>query len=106
MTDKEVILNGIDVSECEHRYAKECMTVWASGGSHTLHKVLCHNSPNCYFKQSKRKEKECEKYEQALNEIEKYLDAQQKYFDGEDYHNLLDIINKVRGKINDRQNKS
>ena len=35
--------------------------------------------------------------EQALDEIEKYLDAQQKYFDGEDYHNLLDIINKARG---------
>ena len=33
---------------------------------------------------------------QALDEIEKYLDAQQKYFDGEDYHNLLDIINKVK----------
>ena len=35
--------------------------------------------------------------EQALDEIEKYLDAQQKYFDGEDYHNLLDIINKTKG---------
>ena len=35
-------------------------------------------------------------YKQALDEIEKYLDAQQKYFDGEDYHNLLDIINKAR----------
>lgn len=34
--------------------------------------------------------------EQALDEIEKYLDAQQKYFDGEDYHNLLDIINKAK----------
>ena len=39
--------------------------------------------------------------EQALDEIEKYLDAQQKYFDGEDYHNLLDIINKVREEINE-----
>ena len=43
-----------------------------------------------------------EKYKQALDEIEKYLDAQQKYFDGEDYHNLLDIISKARGQINDR----
>lgn len=34
--------------------------------------------------------------EQALKEIEEYLDAQQKYFDGEDYHNLLDIINKAK----------
>ena len=36
------------------------------------------------------------KLEQALDEIERYLDAQQKYFDGEDYHNLLDIINKAK----------
>ena len=36
------------------------------------------------------------KYKQALDEIEKYLDAQQKYFDGEDYHNLLDIIDKAK----------
>lgn len=36
------------------------------------------------------------RYKQSLDEIEKYLDAQQQYFDGEDYHNLLDIINKVK----------
>ena len=67
--------------------------------------------------QLKRKEQECEKLKftlkhtglldlinenvklkQALDEIEKYLDAQQKYFDGEDYHNLLDIINKAKEK--------
>ena len=40
--------------------------------------------------------KENKKYKQALDEIEKYLDAQQKYFDGEDYHNLLDIIDKAK----------
>ena len=39
--------------------------------------------------------------EQALNEIEKYLDAQQKYFDGEDYHNLLDIFNKTKGETDE-----
>ena len=38
----------------------------------------------------------CDKYKQALDEIEKYLDVQQKYFDGEDYHNLLGIIDKVK----------
>ena len=42
-----------------------------------------------------------DRYKQALDEIEKYLDAQQKYFDGEDYHNLLDIINKVKGETDE-----
>ena len=41
-------------------------------------------------------------YKQALDEIEKYLDAQQKYFDGEEYHNLLDIINKAKEGNDDR----
>lgn len=42
-----------------------------------------------------------EKYKQALDEIEEYLDAQQRYFDGEDYHNLLDIINKTKGETDE-----
>ena len=71
------------------------------------------------FDQLKAKEQECEElkhkvelmmdcasckideYKQALDEIEEYLDTQQKYFDGEDYHNLLDIINKVKEEINE-----
>ncbi len=74
MTGKEIIINDINVTGCEHRYAKECMTVWASGGSHALHKVLCYNSPNCYFKQLKRKEQECEEMNLANEKLvdEKY----------------------------------
>ena len=86
----------------------------------------CKYNNNCYFKQLARKTQECEelkkyiqanqptgicetctakallendKYRQSLKEIEEYLDAQQKYFDGEDYHNLLDIINKAKGEL-------
>ena len=54
----------------------------------------CETGNEC--KQKKCVFKDRLKYKQALNEIEKYLDAQQKYFDGEDYHNLLGIINKVK----------
>ena len=56
----------------------------------------CETGNEC--KQKKCVFKDRLKYKQALDEIEKYLDAQQKYFDGEDYHNLLDIINKVKEK--------
>lgn len=88
----------------------------------TIHR--CEGS-ECEYKRLKRKEQECEevktqlkqvkylyevqdeklidelatenqKYKQALDEIEKYLDIQQKYFDGEDYHNIFDIINKTK----------
>ena len=54
----------------------------------------CETGNEC--KQKKCVFKDRLKYKQALDEIEKYLDVQQKYFDGEDYHNLLDIINKVK----------
>lgn len=54
----------------------------------------CETGNEC--KQKKCVFKDRLKYKQALDEIEKYLDAQQKYFDGEDYHNLLDIIDEVK----------
>ena len=135
MSDKEIIIDGVDVSGC-CQYMPRYMEDYDID---TLDYCGYHFKPckdvdvkYCYFKQFKRKEKECEELkedrerwksnfngkvsaieellqqldqlkrkEQALDEIEKYLDAQQKYFDGEDYHNLLDIINEVKGEIND-----
>ena len=98
MTNKEIkkYCSGIDCLTCNE--AEPCI----------------YRIANKLQKQLKRKEEEvkelnlvnkrlgaelCGKlqnYMRALDEIEKYLDAQQKYFDGEDYHNLLDIINKTR----------
>lgn len=54
----------------------------------------CETGNEC--KQKKCTFKDRLKYKQALDEIERYLDAQQKYFDGEDYHNLLNIINSIK----------
>lgn len=127
MTDKQIIIDSVDVSGCKcfyindsHPERKECINPYCKG--------LCKYNPNCYYKQLKRLEQEKAEikkylgisdktiiqrleelqefkdklkiseynYKQALDEIEKYLDAQQKYFDGEDYHNLLDIINKAK----------
>ena len=86
MVDKKMIIDGIDVSKCEYCLK---MTRYRCTIQRDVHKCLCEENPNCHYKRLKRKE-------QALDEIEKYLDAQQEYFDGEDYHNLLDIINTVK----------
>lgn len=90
MTNKQIIIDGVDVSECEFYNTDDgtCREVNGKYDTDICEFDKCENS-NCYFKQLKRKE-------QALDEIEKYLDAQQKYLDGEDYHNLLDIINKAK----------
>ena len=150
MTDKQIIIDGVPVKDC-------CYFDYENDGyedSCYIHQNEC-SAQNCYYKQLKRKEQECEELhsrtasiiysltggrlsystytlegcedayrdqlsidveratkeleeenetlkqevntlKQALDEIEKYLNAQQKYFDGEDYHNLLDIINKAK----------
>ena len=69
MTDKEIIIDGIDVSKCEY-----CLktTKYRCSIQRDVYKCLCEENPNCYFKQSKRKEKECEKYKQTLTEIKDY----------------------------------
>ena len=149
MTDKEIIIGGVDVKKCKHFKALYESRSDGFGGITIenycyLYEDNCEKHPQCLYRsnqlqqletQLKRKEQElqaqrnfttqeqrkiycvaydktCEtgneckqkkcvfkdrlKYKQALDEIEEYLDAQQKYFDGEDYHNLLDIINKAK----------
>lgn len=65
MTDKkEIIVHGVDVSECEklapyNGYDEETK----------CNPSCCQNSPNCKFKQLKRKERECEELKEKLIRI-------------------------------------
>lgn len=69
MTDKkEIIVHGVDVSECEklapyNGYDEETK----------CNPSCCQNSPNCMFKQLKRKEQECEKLKKVNSELIRYL---------------------------------
>ena len=67
MTDKQIIIDGCDVSGCEFldnvEYDKLCLMI-----SHRNEcQVNCSNKPNCYYKQLKRKEQECEEIRNKLN---------------------------------------
>lgn len=53
MTDKEIIIDDVDVSGCKH-YNPEQYFECNIGCCH------CEENPNCYYKQLKRKEQECE----------------------------------------------
>ena len=71
MTDKQIIIDGVDVSGCK-KYEHEIVRCNATlknmcfcGGRCTDKK-----NANCYFKQLKRKEQECDKLKQTLTEIE------------------------------------
>lgn len=104
MTDKEIIIDGVDVSECvEFRddvYTDKQINNACSIGLWQRHysgleenckmSCECKNNSDCYFKQLKRKEQECEElkdknqylintYCHFKNEIKKYKKAVHKY---------------------------
>lgn len=59
MTDKQIIVDGVDIGWCKNyneANSKDCETLY-----------ICAENPNCYYKQLKRKEQECEELK------EKYL---------------------------------
>lgn len=66
MTDKQIIVDGVDVSGCINRNDLK----FASYNCYLNGGCQCKDNPNCYYKQFKRKEQECNKYKQTLTEIE------------------------------------
>ena len=70
MVDKQVIVDGIDISECKE-LVNECDCYlteehdYRSEIPYTYNK--CSEFPNCYYKQLKRKEQECERLKNELS---------------------------------------
>lgn len=58
MTDKEIIIDGVDVGECDHLKYDHIGC--------DIDETYCLGS-DCYFKQLKRKEQECEKLKKEIN---------------------------------------
>ena len=79
MTDKEIIIDGVDVSGC-HNY--DSNQYWNCEPS-CCH---CEELPNCYFKQLKRKEQECEELKHDLQNIQHNCTREGcKYYDDNTY---------------------
>lgn len=57
MTNKQIIINSIDVSGCEHCLK---MTKYRCTIQRDVYKCLCEENPNCHYKLYKRKEQENE----------------------------------------------
>ena len=109
MTDKQIIIDGIDISGCEFYWRKKLT-------------CYCQENKDCLYKKYKHKEQECEeltsqkdkfefgnnilehernKYKQALDEIEHqvtelFLGVENK--DRTYCKKILDIINSVKDK--------
>lgn len=114
MTDKEqIMINGVDVSGCEYltyELEEDGEYYWFCKISPTGGPDECEYNPECFYKrvlkQLARKTQECEKYEQALDEIaahyQKVIKNITTYDDSYDasisieaLHNISDIINKA-----------
>ena len=104
MTNKQTI----DVSKCKFyrdevsfvhgETIKDVCSIWiwqrdySSLDPSCVMKCHCSDNPNCYYKQLKTKEKECEKYKQTLTEI-KEIAEKRNYLD---YNECLDdILQKI-----------
>ena len=90
MNDKQIIIDGVDVSECEHLFRDvDCL-------AHIDFSECCEGynprygyCPNidCYYKQLKRKEQECEQLRNKLNSSIGKMNAQ-----NEKLHNEIQVI--------------
>ena len=60
MSDKQIIVNEVDVSGCIHYKNKSCIADYYLTDV-PFDEAKCELNPNCYYKQLKRKEKERKK---------------------------------------------
>ena len=74
MTNKQIIIDGVDVSKCKYF---DCDSIKCKAEYYVRHGYeiveydSCRENPNCYYKQLKRKEQECNKLKQTLADIKK-----------------------------------
>ena len=85
MTDKQIIIDGVDMSECEFliinndKHLCRCIKSDLFGAIEFVEnarKGNCKDNPNCYYKQLKRKEQECE---ELKKEVKKQKEIAKEY---------------------------
>ena len=111
MTDKQIIIDGVDVAECEYfnRFRSIC---------HNKNLCCdCKENPNCYYKQLKRKEQKCEALQMSDNEAgeiiaelkaeceelkEKVKELNQGWIDCDKERNLQEANSEFRQRVINR----
>ena len=68
-TDKQIIIDGVDVSGCKYYDNLDCYAERGCCG----YPLDCEDNPNCYYKQLKRKEQECAQFRNANDEKNELL---------------------------------
>lgn len=118
MTDKQIIIDGVDVSECEFAVkpindngikchcAKGLLQIAKMQEQpESIKSGLCENNPNCYYKQLKRKEQENKKLKEDEKSLLNIIDNLQKeknkwvekYNDlGQDFDQLKQTLSSIK----------
>ena len=98
MTDKPIIIDGVDVSGCK-KYEHEIVRCNATLKNMCFCGGRCTDKKNadCYFKQLKRKEQECNKYKQTITEIEEIAMCimDDDLEESSAYYNAKQILQKI-----------
>ena len=95
MTDKETIINKVNVNRCSVYKNGLCLI------SKEKCNAKCDYAAYYLYEQLERKEQECEKYKHLFNELDKRVSIGTKIFDCIVVSKIVkDIINKAKGKSN------
>ena len=81
MTDKEIIIDGVDVSGCFHYKNQSCIADYLLTDQ-DFSNAKCAYSPNCHFKQLQRKTQECEELKKGYAELTKIVSPYMDDFTG------------------------
>ena len=72
MTDKQIIIDGVDVSRCSYGEIEKSIFKCSCEYNIRSASMFCKDNPNCYYKQLKHKEQECETLASQLDfEVQK-----------------------------------
>lgn len=78
MTDKEIIIDGVDVSKCDKLIVNQ-LYGYACNCEEDTHIISsCKNRHNCYYKQLARKTQECEELHTELKFKVEYIQEQRE----------------------------
>lgn len=98
MTDKEIIIDDVDVSGCE-KQGETIAGITCGNGERirlaneiiTKHR-LCKDNPNCIYKKYKRKEQECEELKERLESFQKDYSKLYQVVENKGYIKELDQL--------------
>lgn len=96
---KEIIINGIDISECEFLWKEKLPKKVCNNGNLDCN---CNSNPNCYFKQLKRQQYYLEKiraYE--LNSLDVDWDEYEQHACDTEYSPIVDFVELALGEKED-----